>query len=83
MHYLSRVHFDAPMMPLKLEISHQTWNNSEIDPAFYEYIFMVDANTTVKPDSLNRLVAGGADNSCIIGICGETKLDNERVRGGR
>ncbi|KAF8509357.1 chitin synthase [Hysterangium stoloniferum] len=78
MHYLNRVHFDAPMTPLELEIYHQMRNVIGIDPAFYEYIFMVDADTTVEPDSLNRLVACGADDSRIIGICGETKLDNEQ-----
>ncbi|QRW02326.1 chitin synthase [Ceratobasidium sp. AG-Ba] len=77
LHYLNRVHFDAPMSPLELEIYHQMRNVIGIDPAFYEYIFMVDADTTVTPDSLNRLVACAADDSAIIGICGETKLDNE------
>ncbi|KAI5116392.1 hypothetical protein M0805_005329 [Coniferiporia weirii] len=77
MHYLNRVHFDAPMSPLELEIYHQMRNVIGIDPAFYEYIFTVDADTTVTPDSLNRLVACTADDSSIIGICGETKLDNE------
>ncbi|KAF8528653.1 chitin synthase-domain-containing protein [Gautieria morchelliformis] len=69
MHYLNRVHFDAPMTPLELEIYHQMRN----------YISMVDAGTTVEPDSLNRLVACCADDSSIIGICGETKLDNEQM----
>lgn len=32
---------------------------------------------SVTPDSLNRLVACTADDSKIIAICGETKLDNE------
>ncbi|KAL0581503.1 hypothetical protein V5O48_000561 [Marasmius crinis-equi] len=77
MHYLNRVHFDAPMSPLELEIYHQMRNVIGIDPAFYEYIFTVDADTSVTPDSLNRLVACCADDSGIIGICGETKLDNE------
>ena len=95
MQYLNRVHFDAPMAPLELEIYHQMRNVIGIDPAFYEYIFAVDADTvsgdcvcdwwgllntilkTVTPDSLNRLVASAADDSSIIGICGETKLDNE------
>ncbi|KIJ57290.1 glycosyltransferase family 2 protein [Sphaerobolus stellatus SS14] len=77
MHYLNRVHFDAPMSPLELEIYHQMRNVIGIDPAFYEYIFMVDADTTVEPESLNRLVAVSADDSRIIGVCGETKLDNE------
>ncbi|KAJ7860378.1 glycosyltransferase family 2 protein [Mycena olivaceomarginata] len=77
MHYLNRVHFDAPMSPLELEIYHQMRNVIGIDPAFYEYIFTIDADTTVTPDSLNRLVASAADDQSIIGICGETKLQNE------
>lgn len=77
MHYLNRVHFDAPMSPLELEIYHQMRNVIGIDPAFYEYIFTVDADTQVTPESLNRLVASAADDSSIIGICGETKLTNE------
>ncbi|KAJ8454500.1 hypothetical protein ONZ45_g19282 [Pleurotus djamor] len=77
MHYLNRVHFDAPMSPLELEIYHQMRNVIGIDPAFYEYIFTVDADTTVTGESLNRLVASCADDSSVIGICGETKLENE------
>ncbi|KAF6750973.1 glycosyltransferase family 2 protein [Ephemerocybe angulata] len=68
MHYLNR-----------LEIYHQMRNVIGIDPAFYEYIFTIDADTTVTPDSLNRLVASSADDSSIIGICGETKLTNEQT----
>jgi chitin synthase len=45
MHYLNRVHFDSPMSPLELEIYHQMRNVIGIDPAFYEYIFTVDADT--------------------------------------
>lgn len=45
MHYLNKVHFDAPMSPLELELFHQMRNVIGIDPAFYEYIFTVDADT--------------------------------------
>src|ERR1700677_2990615 len=45
LHYLNRVHFDLPMSPLELEIYHQMRNVIGIDPAFYEYIFTVDADT--------------------------------------
>jgi len=45
LHYLNRVHFDMPMSPLELEIYHQMRNVIGIDPAFYEYIFTVDADT--------------------------------------
>ena len=53
MHYLNRVHFDAPMSPLELEIYHQMRNVIGIDPEFYEYIFTVDADTV--RDSLFRM----------------------------
>jgi chitin synthase len=33
------------MTPLELEIYHQMRNVIGIDPAFYEYILMVDADT--------------------------------------
>jgi chitin synthase len=45
LHYLNRVHFDAPMSPMELEIYHQMRNVIGIDPAFYEYIFTIDADT--------------------------------------
>lgn len=77
MQYLNRVHFNAPMCPLDLEIYHHMRNVIGIDPAFYEYIFTVDADTSVTPKSLNRLVAASISDSNIIGICGETRLQNE------
>lgn len=77
MRYLNRVHFDAPMYPLELEIFHQMKNVIGIDPAFYEYILMVDADTTVEPEGLNRLVSVAADDSRVIAVCGETRVVNE------
>jgi len=53
--FLNRVHFDAAMSPLELEIYHQMRNVIGIDPAFYEYIFQVDADT-VSPTPLTALV---------------------------
>ena len=55
MHYLNCVHFDAPMSPLELEIYHQMRNIIGIDPAFYECIFTVDADTVslFRSESLN------------------------------
>ncbi|KAJ3126609.1 hypothetical protein HK098_007364 [Nowakowskiella sp. JEL0407] len=78
MRFLSRVHFNQPMNPLELDIYHQMKNVIGVDPAFYEYIFMVDADTEVFPDSLNRLVSAMTRDSKIMGICGETQLTNER-----
>nr|ACV03807.1 chitin synthase protein [Monascus ruber] len=76
--FLNRVHHRAPMSPLELEMFHQINNIIGVDPELYEYCFMVDADTSVKEDSLNRLVAACANDAKIAGICGETSLQNEQ-----
>ena len=75
--FLNRVHHRAPMSPLELEMFHQINNIIGVDPELYEYLFMVDADTQVREDSLNRLVASCANDAKIAGICGETSLENE------
>jgi chitin synthase len=77
MQFLNRVHHRSPMSPLELEMFHQINNIIGVDPELYEYLFMVDADTSVKEDSLNRLVASCANDAKIAGICGETSLENE------
>ena len=75
--FLNRVHHRSPMSPLELEMFHQINNIIGVDPELYEYLFMVDADTSVREDSLNRLVASCANDAKIAGICGETSLQNE------
>ncbi|KAJ5256146.1 hypothetical protein N7505_011297 [Penicillium chrysogenum] len=77
MQFLNRVHHRSPMSPLELEMFHQINNVIGVDPELYEYCLMVDADTTVREDSLNRLVAACAADAKIAGICGETSLQNE------
>ena len=77
MRFLNRVHHRSSMSPLELEMFHQINNIIGVDPELYEYLFMVDADTSVREDSLNRLVAACANDSKIAGICGETSLQNE------
>jgi chitin synthase len=77
MSFLNRVHHRSPMSPLELEMFHQINNVIGVDPELYEYLLMVDADTMVKEDSLNRLVAACANDSKIAGICGETSLQNQ------
>ncbi|KAJ9269059.1 CAZyme family GT2 [Paecilomyces variotii] len=77
LNFLNRVHHRAPMSPLELEIFHQINNIIGVDPELYEFLLMVDADTSVKEDALNRLVAACANNTKIAGICGETSLQNE------
>lgn len=77
MSFLNRVHHRSPMSPLELEMFHQVNNIIGVDPELYEYLLMVDADTSVSEDSLNRLVAACAHNAKIAGICGETSLEND------
>ena len=78
MRFLSRVHFNQPFSPLELDIFHNIKNVIGVDPSFYEFILMVDADTEVKHDSMNRLVSCMSRDSKIMGICGETRLSNEK-----
>jgi len=77
MRFLNRVHFDKEMSPLDLEIYHQMKNVIGVHPSLCEFILMVDADTEVSEDALNRLVSNMVNDVSIIGICGETKLSNE------
>jgi hypothetical protein len=45
------------MNPLELEMYHQIKNVIGVNPTFYEHSFMVDADTTVDPYSVNRLIS--------------------------
>ncbi|EEP81671.1 chitin synthase 6 [Uncinocarpus reesii 1704] len=77
LNFLNRVHHRSMMSPLELEMFHQVNNVIGVDPELYEYVLMVDADTSVREDSLNRLVASCANDAKIAGICGETSLQNE------
>lgn len=78
MHFLNKVHFNTPMNPLELEMYHQIKNVIGVNPTFYEYVFMVDADTTVAPLSLNRLVSAMIHDKKLLGVCGETQLANAK-----
>ncbi|KAI9312902.1 chitin synthase-domain-containing protein [Dichotomocladium elegans] len=79
MEFLNRVHFDAPMNPLQLEMYHQMKNVIGVVPHLYEYVLMVDADTEVMPDGLSFLASSMAHDAKIIGVCGETTLANEKA----
>ena len=54
-----QVHFNSPMNPLRLELEvyHQIKDVIGVNPTFYEYLFMIDADTTVDPLSLDRFIS--------------------------
>ncbi|KAG0236625.1 hypothetical protein BGW42_003041 [Actinomortierella wolfii] len=77
MKFLNAVHTGKKMCPLELELYHHMKNIIGVHPNLYEYIFQVDADTEVMPDSLNRLIACCVNDSRVIGLCGETQVANE------
>ncbi|RKP26540.1 chitin synthase-domain-containing protein [Syncephalis pseudoplumigaleata] len=79
MRFFNAVHFNSEMTPLELEMYHQIKNVIGVDPSFYEYVLMVDADTFILPDSLNRMVSAMLHDQKIIGLCGETQLANAKA----
>ncbi|KAL2130321.1 hypothetical protein VTI74DRAFT_6593 [Chaetomium olivicolor] len=78
MRFLNRVHYNLPMSPLELEMYHQIRNIIGVNPTFYEYLFQIDADTVVAPDSATRMVASFLDDTRLIAVCGETALTNAK-----
>lgn len=78
MRFLNRVHYNLPMSPLELEMYHQIRNIIGVNPTFYEYLFQIDADTVVAPDSATRMVSAFLDDTRLIAVCGETALTNAK-----
>lgn len=78
MRFLNRVHFNGEMSPLELDLYHHVRNIIGVPPNFYEYLFMIDADTEVAPDAASRMIASFIHDTKVIGICGETGLTNSK-----
>src|SRR5690349_3929259 len=78
MRFLNKVHFNSAMTPMELEMFHQIKNVIGVNPSFYEYTLMVDSDTEVLPDSLNRMVSVFLHDTKVMGLCGETQIANEK-----
>ncbi|KAJ2992661.1 hypothetical protein HDV02_002946 [Globomyces sp. JEL0801] len=78
MRFLNRVHFNAEFSPMELEMYHQMKNIIGVAPSYYEYILMVDADTEVEPESLNRMISIMVHDVKVMGLCGETRIANEK-----
>ncbi|KAG0652887.1 Myosin chitin synthase 1 [Hyphodiscus hymeniophilus] len=78
MRFLNRVHYNAAMSPLELEMYHQIRNIIGVNPTFYEFMLQIDADTVVSPDSGSRMVSSFLNDTRLIGVCGETALSNSK-----
>jgi chitin synthase len=77
--FFSRINYKYPLNPLELEIYRGFYEILEINPLQIEFILMVDADTELFCDALNRLLACCIHDSKVIGICGETRIRNEKT----
>jgi chitin synthase len=78
MRFLNRVHFNSDFSPMELEIYHQMKNVIGVSPSYYEFILMVDADTEAESPALNRMISVMVQDSKIMGLCGETRIANEK-----
>ncbi len=78
MRFLSKVQTRQPMTPMELEVYRQIQVTFGVDPFAYEFVLMVDADTEVMGDSLNRLISCMVHDTRIMGISGETSISNEK-----
>ena len=66
MRFFNRVHFNAPLSPMELELYRQMKHIIGVSPTFYEFALMVDADTQVDENSLARLIANMVNDSKVF-----------------
>ncbi|KAJ3020179.1 hypothetical protein HKX48_001179 [Thoreauomyces humboldtii] len=71
----------APVLmdPLQIEMRWAIERVVGVPTRVYEFLLMVDADTVVDPGGLNALVRGMTMDSQLMGLCGETRLSNEKA----
>ncbi|KAJ3073174.1 hypothetical protein HDU98_002050 [Podochytrium sp. JEL0797] len=79
MKFLSSVTLqDARMTPLDFDLAEKIERIGGVRPNKYSLVLMVDADTAVKEDSLNFMVQAMKNDPRIMGLCGETRIENQR-----
>lgn len=77
MSFLQKVMFDERMTDLEFEMLSTIWQITGLMTEFYEIVLMVDADTKVFPDCLAHMVSQMVKDPMIMGLCGETKIENK------
>ncbi|KAI8905966.1 chitin synthase-domain-containing protein [Gorgonomyces haynaldii] len=76
MRFLSRVHYNLLMSPFEIALGNHMVQ-MQMHPKQFEFILMVDADTTIEGPAINKLVATMLHDTSIAGLCGETLIANE------
>lgn len=78
MSFLEKVIFDERMTELDYQILKAIWCITGMMADIFQTVLMVDADTKIYPDSLTHMNAEMAKDSSIMGLCGETKVENKK-----
>ncbi|TIB05151.1 hypothetical protein E3P96_01364 [Wallemia ichthyophaga] len=79
MNFFSRVTYNDRMTPLDYDLFRKTHTLMGVTPDYFETIFMIDADTKIFPDALTKLILCMQHDNLIMGVCGETRLENKRA----
>ncbi|KAI8846501.1 chitin synthase-domain-containing protein [Chytridium lagenaria] len=78
MKFFMRVTLRDRMCPLDFDLFRKIHHITGFTPDFYEIVLMVDADTMVISDSLRAMTNSMYNDPKIMGLCGETRIDNKR-----
>ncbi|KAJ3316386.1 hypothetical protein HDU76_001844 [Blyttiomyces sp. JEL0837] len=78
MNFFSRVCLRDRMTPLDYDMFRKIHHITGFTPDFYEILLMVDADTLVISDSLRAMTNCMYNNPDVMGLCGETRIENKR-----
>ncbi|KAJ3120446.1 hypothetical protein HK100_012793 [Physocladia obscura] len=67
----------ARMTPLDYNLATKVEQITKVSPSLYSLILMVDADTAVHEESLFYMVQAMKNNPKIMGLCGETRIENK------
>lgn len=77
MSFLQKVMFDERMTELEFQLLKNIWQITGLMAELYEIVLMVDADTKVYEDSVTHMVAEMVKDPTVMGLCGETKIENK------
>ncbi|KAI8892927.1 chitin synthase-domain-containing protein, partial [Globomyces pollinis-pini] len=76
--FLSRVTYNDRMTALDYDLFWKIQKiTGGVTPDFYQLLLMIDADTIVQPDSLRYMVQTMVNDPGVIGLCGETRVENK------
>ena len=77
MSFLEKLFFNDRMSQLEYQILKNIWNITGIMASYYEVVLTIDADTIVFKDSIKHMVAEMCKDPDIMGLCGETQIENK------